>query len=102
MLEENCFREESFVLIQLYFLDKCEDLKPKKWCKKMKKNCKNSTVYEKCKKTCNKCDNQPPTPEDCKDKKSKKSCSKQKKAGKCSSKKNKKNCKKTCGHCQSL
>ena len=65
----------------------------------MKKKCKKPAVYKKCRKTCGKCNNQPPTPEDCQDKKSKKFCSMQKKAGKCTSKKNKKNCKKTCGHC---
>merc|ERR1712156_1169319 len=79
--------------------DECEDLKPKKWCKKKKKLCKKSFISKQCKKTCGKCDDEPPKPENCKDKKPKKFCSKQKKANKCSIKKNKKNCKKTCGHC---
>ena len=78
----------------------CKDKKSKKYCKKKKRQCKKASIYKKCLKTCNKCDDEPPKPENCKDKKSKKFCSKQKKTKKCSSKKNKKNCKKTCGHCQ--
>ena len=95
----SCMDAHYLVLVKHNFADECEDLKPAKWCKKKKKQCKKSSISKQCKKTCDKCDDEPPKPENCKDKKSKKFCSKQKKANKCSSKKNMKNCKKTCGHC---
>ena len=98
----SCMDAHYLVLIKYNFADECEDLKPAKWCKKKKKQCKKSSISKQCKKTCDKCNDEPPKPENCKDKKSKKFCSKQKKADKCSSKKNKKNCKKTCGHCPAL
>ena len=37
----------------------CKDKKPAKWCNKKKKKCKRASIYKKCRKTCNKCDEQP-------------------------------------------
>ena len=86
------------ILIYLDLTEVCADKQSVKWCKKNKKKCKKATVYEECKKTCNKCGDDP-IDEACVDTKSAKFCNKQKKKGKCNSKKNKKSCKNTCGHC---
>ena len=70
----------------------CKDKKPTKWCNNRKKKCKKASIYQKCKKTCDKCDEKPK----CKDK-GKKVCNKIK--DKCNKANVMKKCPKTCGKC---
>ena len=81
-------------MIYLDLTEVCADKQSVKWCKKNKKKCKKATVYEECRKTCNKCG-----PEECEDAKSSKYCNKMKKKGKCDNKKIAKKCQKTCDAC---
>merc|ERR1712156_450194 len=75
----------------------CKDEGSSKFCKKMnKKKCKKSKFYQKCMKTCKKCDE---GPEPCEDTGSGKFCKKNGTKKKCKKAKIAKKCKKTCGAC---
>ena len=61
------FNSGSYTIKTIYFKDKCADKSPAKFCNKQtKKTCKKKIIYEKCMKTCEKCDEDPEVPDkDC-------------------------------------
>merc|ERR1719288_558345 len=76
--------------------DDCEDKKSLKWCIKRRKRCKKERIYEKCRKTCKKC-NEEKHPGECKDDKNTGLCKNKKDTEKkCKIEIYQKKCKKTC------